>query len=543
MARKRVALIVPHNDRNSSAYTRNLRLARIWRNALRLWGVDATIIVAGDVSKSQFQQQYDFGIVPTMENLTGSMAINSWLDYAPGDKPIYLCGYHIPQGTAGTPATGVLGLTPIENSTTNIKRIGRRALWQSGAMVYVAGYAARINNVYQGLRMDTSNPQLQILLRPDPDLHTTDQHVFIARWYNRYFLPTTSDSFNQSLWVVPWIMVNEDAEPEWSRPWSADIDHIISVSNAIGINYNFYWQTFQWLHSLCQQTGLVVHCGCTTSALNNIRPTSNYLHRNGRNFNTQHQQAHQLLIAEQHRHFPVCMHDHFWVIEDTQGSGRATTFVNPYGTFRELSSPAAFRAHWKGSLDEMRQMGFSDNHCSHYRYANFANNQFSDRYLRFLRDETPLRAVRIWSGSCIVSFSTRFMAPAPFTRNPFERRYGIEIVNSYDAVWVNADPSSQVMNRLNSAVLDGYGSSSENVEILWARMMGHRLGTLMWDRWLREGALHYHHEVEMSTEYPSLAMYVYQDMNTWRQILRGWLFFGSITDIITWRNRARSALG
>ncbi|MCS6923478.1 MAG: hypothetical protein NZM10_03780, partial [Fimbriimonadales bacterium] len=278
-------------------------------------------------------------------------------------------------------------------------------------------------------------------------------------------------------------------------------------------------------------------------ALNNIRPTSNYLHRNGRNFNTQLQQAHQLLIAEQHRHFPVCMHDHFWVIEDTQGSGRTTTFVNPYGTFREMTSPAAFRAHWKGSIDEMRQMGFSDNHCSHYRYANFANNQFSDRYLRFLRDETPLRAVRIWSGSCMVSFSTRFMAPAPFTRNPFERRYGIEIVNSYDAVWVNVDPSVQVMNRLNSAVLDGYGSSSENVEVLWARMMGHRLGNLMWDRWLREGALHYHHEVEMSTEYPSLAMYVYQDMNTWRQLLRGWMFFGSITDIITWRNRARSALG
>jgi hypothetical protein len=40
-------------------------------------------------------------------------------------------------------------------------------------------------------------------------------------------------------------------------------------------------------------------------------------------------------------------------------------------------------------MQEMQQMGFTDAHCSHYRYANFANNQFSDRYLRFLRDETP----------------------------------------------------------------------------------------------------------------------------------------------------------
>ncbi|GIV05877.1 MAG: hypothetical protein KatS3mg016_1452 [Fimbriimonadales bacterium] len=535
-------MIVPHNDRASAAYSRNLRLARQWRNALLLWGVESTIIVAGDVSKSQFQQQYDFGIVPTMENLTGSMAINSWLDYASGDKPLYLCGYHIPQGTAGTPVTGVVGLTPIENSTTNIKRVGRRALWQSGAMVYVASYAAQMNNVYYGLRVDTSNPQLQVLLRPDPDLHTADSHVFVARWYNRYFLPTTTDGFNRSLWVVPWILVNENAEPEWARPWTADIDHIISVSNS-QMNFNYYLQTFQWLYTFCQQTGLVVHCGATTSALNNIRPTSPYLHRNGRTYNSQMQQIHQVLLAEQHRYFPVCLHDHFWTIEDTRGSGGVTTFTNPYGTFREMNSPAAFRAHWKGSMDEMQQMGFSDCHCSHYRYANFANNQFSDRYLRFLRDETPLRAVRIWSGSCVVSPHTRFMAPAPFTRNPLERRYGIEIVNSYDSLWVNADSSANLMNRLNIAVLDGYGSSSENVEILWARVMGHRFGNLMWERWLRDGALHYHHQVEMATEYPSPAMYVYEQMRNWRQILSGWIFLGSIKDAVTWRNRVRSTLG
>jgi hypothetical protein len=64
MARKRVALIVPHNDRASAAYLRNLSLARQWRSALLLSGVDAAIIVAGDVTKAQFQSQYDFGIVP-----------------------------------------------------------------------------------------------------------------------------------------------------------------------------------------------------------------------------------------------------------------------------------------------------------------------------------------------------------------------------------------------------------------------------------------------------------------------------------------------
>jgi hypothetical protein len=141
-------------------------------------------------------------------------------------------------------------------------------------------------------------------------------------------------------------------------------------------------------------------------------------------------------------------------------------------------------------MQEMQQMGFTDAHCSHYRYANFANNQFSDRYLRFLRDETPLRAVRIWSGSCLVTPHTRFMSPAPFTRNPFERRYGIEIVNSYDTVWVDAPNWEVVMNRVNIAVYGGYGDASEGVEILWARSMGHRFGNLMWERWLRDGALH-----------------------------------------------------
>jgi hypothetical protein len=99
------------------------------------------------------------------------------------------------------------------------------------------------------------------------------------------------------------------------------------------------------------------------------------------------------------------------------------------------------------------------------------------------------------------------------------------------------------MNRQNIAVLDGYGDASEDVEILWARAMGHRFGNLMWERWLREGALHYHHQLEMATEYPSPAMYVYEQMRAWRQILSGWVFLGSITDIVNWRNRARSALG
>jgi hypothetical protein len=159
MARKRVALIIPLNDRNTGAYQRNLSLARQWRNVLLLSGVDASIIAAGDVSKAQFQSQYDFGIVPFMETITYPVPINSWLHYSPGDKPLYLCGYHTPQGASGTPLTGVLGLTPISNGATDIRRVGRRAVWSGGnPPVYVAPFTARINNIYQGLRVDPSNP-------------------------------------------------------------------------------------------------------------------------------------------------------------------------------------------------------------------------------------------------------------------------------------------------------------------------------------------------------------------------------------------------
>jgi hypothetical protein len=38
MARKRVALIIPLNDRNTGAYQRNLALARQWRSVLLLSG-------------------------------------------------------------------------------------------------------------------------------------------------------------------------------------------------------------------------------------------------------------------------------------------------------------------------------------------------------------------------------------------------------------------------------------------------------------------------------------------------------------------------
>jgi hypothetical protein len=79
-------------------------------------------------------------------------------------------------------------------------------------------YTARISNIYYGLQVSPSNPQLQVLLRPDPTLHPDDSHVFIARWYNRYFLPTVGDSLQFSLWLVPWIMVNEDAELSGGDP-------------------------------------------------------------------------------------------------------------------------------------------------------------------------------------------------------------------------------------------------------------------------------------------------------------------------------------
>jgi hypothetical protein len=49
MARKRVALIIPTNNTSSSLYANNLRAAKAWQSALRLWGVNADIIVAGNV--------------------------------------------------------------------------------------------------------------------------------------------------------------------------------------------------------------------------------------------------------------------------------------------------------------------------------------------------------------------------------------------------------------------------------------------------------------------------------------------------------------
>ncbi|MCS6922894.1 MAG: hypothetical protein NZM10_00795 [Fimbriimonadales bacterium] len=541
MARKRVALILPTNNRSETGYTRNLPLARLWKNTLRLWGVDADIIVAGDVSKAWFNSNYDLGIVPNLERLTYWLPIYSWISYSAGDKPLYLCGYHVPQNTAGTPATGVLGLTPIGNPTNDLRMIGRRAVWTgSGIKVHIASYTASESNALRGLRVDTSNPNLQVLLRPDPELHPTDTHVYIARWHNRYFVPTVGSSFWRSSWLIPWIMVNEGAAPEWSRPWSADIDHIVAVSAAIGINFDYYLQSVQWLRNFCLQTGLVVQCGVTTSALSQIMSGWRFLHRNARNHNAQMQQIHQIIVAEQHRCFPVCFHDHAWTIEDTRGAGNATTFTNPYGTFRELSSPAAFRAHWKGSMDEMRQMGFTDGHCGAHRYMNFATNQFSDRYLRFLRDETPVRAVRLWAGSCMVSRHTRLMSPAPYTRNPLERRYGIEIIDSYDTIYTDVDVTRVVLTRQAIAIGGGYGTSSDDPAIIWARSLGHRFGELMWEKWLRSGALHYHHELELSTEYPSAAMDLYIEMGAWRQILAGWMFLGSVSDVVAWRNRVRS---
>lgn len=543
MARKRIALIIPTNNTGSSLYTSNLRTAKAWQSALRLWGVSADIIVAGNISKSTFNSQYDFGIVPRLAGVTSSQPVLGWVNYSAGDKPIYFCGYQVPQGTSGTPATGVLGLVPLDGSPTDIRLVGRWAVWvSSGIKVHVASYITTVGGVYHGLRVDASNPNLQVLLRPDLDLHPNAQHVYIARWHNRYFLPDVGD-LARSVWVVPWIMVNEEADPEWSRPWSADIDHICNrgAPSVPGWSYDIYLQSVQWLRSFCHGTGLVVQCGCTTSANSNLGPTDTYLHKNARNLNSQLAQIHQILLAEQAGCFPCAWHDHRWLVEETRGYANATSWTNAYGTFYDFASPSAYRAHWKGTLDEMREMGFADSWCGRHRYMNFANNQFTDRYLRFLREETPVRAVRFWAGSCSTGRATRIMVPNPYSASPLDRRYGIELIDSYDPLWTgNINYGTQPADRATIALADGYGSAGESPELLFARVLGRRFGEFLWLKWLRSGGLMYHHNYEMSYEWPSTAVLCYQELGAWRQVLAGWVYLGSVSDIVTWRNRVRS---
>lgn len=543
MARKRIALIIPTNNPNSSLYASNLRAAKAWQSALRLWGVSADIIVAGNISKATFNSRYDFGIVPMLTGVTSSQPVLGWVSYSAGDKPLYFCGYQVPQGTAGTPATGVLGLTPLDGSPTQINLVGRRAIWSSsGIAVHIASYITTVSGVYHALHVDESTPNLHVLLRPDPNLHPNAQHVYIARWNNRYFLPTVG-ALQRSVWVVPWIMVNEGADPEWSRPWSADIDHVCNrgAPGVPGWSYDLYLQSLQWLRSFCRNTGLVVQCGCTTSANSNLGSTDTYLHKNARTLNSQLAQIHQILLAEQAGCFPCGWHDHRWLVEETVGYAGATSWTNAYGSFRDFSSPAAYRAHWKGTLDEMQGMGFADSWCGRHRYLNFANNQFTDRYLRFLREETPVRAVRFLSGTCYTGRSTRVMATNPYSVSPLDRRYGIELIDSYDPLWTgNINYGTQPADRVTIALADGYGSAGEPPDLLFARVLGRRFGEIMWLKWLRSGALMYHHNYEMSYEWPSTAVRCYQELAAWRQLLAGWVHLGSVSDIVNWRNQVRS---
>lgn len=546
MARKRVALIIPTNNPNASLYTTNMRTARAWQSILKLWGVSADIIVAGNVSKATFNSQYDFGIVPALAGVTSSQPVFSWVNYSTGDKPIYFCGYQVPQGTAGTPATGVLGLVALDGNPTSTKLAGRRAVWtQTGTKVHVSSWIGTVSGVVSALRVDTSNPNLQVILRPDPDLHPTAQYVYIARWHNRYFLPTVGSLLNASPWLVPWIMVNEDASPEWSRPWTADIDHVLNYGapNAPGWSYDIYLQSLQWMRTFCHNTGLVIQCGCTTNANSNLGPTHPFLHRVARTLNSQLAQMHQILLQEQAGHFPCCWHDHRWLVEETLGYANAQSWTNAYGTFYDFASPAAYRAHWRGNLDEMRGMGFSDSWCGRHRYLNFANNQFTDRYLRFLREETPVRAVRFLSGSCYSGRSTRVMSTNPYSRNPLDRRYDIELMDSYDPLWSgNIEYGTQAADRVTIALADGYGTTGEDPDLLFARVMGYRFGEIMWRTWLQRGGVIYHHNYEMSYEWPSTAVRVYQELGAWRQVLAGWVSLGSVSDVIAWRNRARAAI-
>jgi hypothetical protein len=133
------------------------------------------------------------------------------------------------------------------------------------------------------------------------------------------------------------------------------------------------------------------------------------------------------------------------------------------------------------------------------------------------------------------------MAVAPYTRNPLECQYGIEIIDSYDALWTaNLNYGTQPADRETIALVDGYGVAGESPDLLFARCLGLRFGRYWFTKWIRGGALIYHHNYEMSYEWPSAAAWVYMELNAWRQVLAPWMTFGSVSDVVAWRNRVRS---
>jgi hypothetical protein len=133
-----------------------------------------------------------------MENLTYSRCPSTagW-SYSPGDKPLIPVRLSHPSGHIGHARNRRLWgwrPSPATRRTSSVSGGAPCGSGSSNPWVYVASYAVRINNIYQGLRVDASNAQLagtapSLILT----LHPDDAHVYIARWHNRYFLPTVGD--------------------------------------------------------------------------------------------------------------------------------------------------------------------------------------------------------------------------------------------------------------------------------------------------------------------------------------------------------------
>lgn len=546
MATKRVALIIPLADRANASFTPNSEVALLFRSLLQLWGQSADILVAGDISKTDFQANYDLGIVPYCEFLPTSAQIYDWIDFTAGDKPLYLMGYRAVQGTNRTPGTGVLGTAAVLGNPTDSKFACHRALWHNNMVTHVQGWTARISSVYHALRVDEANPNLSVLLRPEPGLHPSTNYVFIARWHNRYFMPSAGSSGVLSPWMLPWIMANEGATPGWVRPITGDIDHPVAETpgraSVASWSDDYYLQTMQWLRTFCQNTGLVLQCGCTTNGNTNLSSNWRALHRNARTLSSQLTQIHQMVVQERNGRFPCCLHDHAWTVEDTSGISNRTVWQNSYGTFYDRATRAAFRAHWKGSLQEMRNLSFDDCWCGSHRYLNFAKNIVSDNYLRFLSEETPVRAVRQLGGLYNKDRSGSTLNPWAYFRNPFERKYGIEIMSGQDMLFqAQLDYTTQPVDRAGISLASGYRTSGESGELGFARYLGGFLMGTCFRNWLLSGAVLYLHNDDMSFEHPTPAMRVWEELNTWRQLLTGWVQFGSVSDIVAWRKRARNA--
>ncbi|MCS6829838.1 MAG: hypothetical protein RMM08_05365 [Armatimonadota bacterium] len=412
-----------------------LPAGQVFRRMLLHFGISCDVMVASEVQraggKNFINARYGFAVwleyrYANRTDTTGN-EVYTWLEYSPGDKPIFYIGGQV-RGRVPNDFP-ILAFNPADSSTyyqteraqystEDMRLVGScvrladnsaylwgrfvNYTWPSSSAQYEYGYyrvdMSKLDNTREVMwRLDHARMGI-----PAPP----ENHAVVVRYHNRYFLPQSGydvmpfpheNMFSTGrrlagIGLFLWCLAHAGIKPRRRVTTWWEIDHPL---NSGGYRHYTAQQRLyllrlstEWLYDFTRFRNIHITCGITT---NHTRDSTWGHYKTLITFPQEAQPIHDLLVhAEREGRWAMCWHDHSYELgasgamytRHTGGRyGAPVTISSPdcnFGTSQvgrvNLYSEMPLLVHLEDQERWMQQFGFASAWGGAHRHINFANN-------------------------------------------------------------------------------------------------------------------------------------------------------------------------